>query len=310
MILAAGLTPAWQQILVLDSLNPGHVNRARETHWAASGKVVNAGLALHHLGAASMTLAMLGGLPGKSIDEEYKRLGAPHRWIWSERTTRVCTTVLDRSSHLTTEFVENAAPVSAGELASFVRAYEENAKHARLVVLSGSLPTGTPATLYRDLIEKTPGQVVLDASGKELEEALPCRPLLVKPNREEIGRTLGLPLRSDSDLKEAMAEVHRRGARTVLVSHGGDALWAYWDSGFRVFHPPGIDVVNPIGSGDCLAAGVAAALGDGLDMVDAIRFGMAAAADNAAALLPSRLDPDRVRALMDRVVFETADERR
>ena len=40
MILTAGLTPAWQQVLVLDELLPGEVNRAREVHWCASGKAI------------------------------------------------------------------------------------------------------------------------------------------------------------------------------------------------------------------------------------------------------------------------------
>ena len=49
MILAAGLSPAWQQIVVLDDLKTGEVNRAREVHWCASGKVINVGMALHAL---------------------------------------------------------------------------------------------------------------------------------------------------------------------------------------------------------------------------------------------------------------------
>ena len=61
MILTAGLTPAWQQILLFDSFRQGEVNRAREAHWCTSGKVFNAGIAAHHLDASSRTLAPVGG---------------------------------------------------------------------------------------------------------------------------------------------------------------------------------------------------------------------------------------------------------
>ena len=61
MILCAGLTPAWQQILVFESFRVGEVNRAREVIWCASGKVFNAGIAAHHLGGPSLTLATVGG---------------------------------------------------------------------------------------------------------------------------------------------------------------------------------------------------------------------------------------------------------
>ena len=61
MILSAGLTPAWQQILVFDSFRYGEVNRAAQVVWCSSGKVFNAGIAAHLLGGPSLTLATVGG---------------------------------------------------------------------------------------------------------------------------------------------------------------------------------------------------------------------------------------------------------
>ena len=51
MILAAGLTPAWQQILSFDQFTLGEVNRARRSVWCGSGKVLNVGCALRQLGS-------------------------------------------------------------------------------------------------------------------------------------------------------------------------------------------------------------------------------------------------------------------
>ena len=48
MIVAAGLTPAWQQLMAFDALEPGAVNRAREVTWCSSGKVLNVAIALAH----------------------------------------------------------------------------------------------------------------------------------------------------------------------------------------------------------------------------------------------------------------------
>ncbi len=306
MILAAGLTPAWQQILSFDSVKLGQVNRAREAHWTASGKVLNVGLALHHLGGPNLTLALVGGLPGKSIELQLASLGASCRWVWSDRPTRVCTTLLDRPNRVTTELVENASTVSPADIEGFTRTYRECVSKARFVVLSGSLPPGTPRTFYRELIDHTPGRIVLDASGAELLEALACRPLCVKPNREELARTLGLELSSDEQLKDAMNELNCRGAEWVLVSHGADALWASSNGRFYTFSPVKVPVVNPIASGDCLAAGVAWALRAGSEMPEAIRFGMAAAAENATMLLPARLDLERVRMRTGQITCQSA----
>ena len=103
MILAAGLTPAWQQIVLLDAFHPGEVNCAREVHWCASGKVLNAGVALHHLGAESLTLTLAGGEHLPAMDRELAALGVPRRWIESRVPTRVCTTILDTTGGSTTE---------------------------------------------------------------------------------------------------------------------------------------------------------------------------------------------------------------
>jgi len=301
VILAAGLSPAWQQMLIFDGVRVGEVNRAREAHWCSSGKVLNVGLALHHLGGPHLTLAPVGGVSGECIEGEFAALGIQHRFVRSNKATRVCTTILDRGAGRTTELVENASPAEPGELEEFFRAYEQVVPQASLVVLSGSLPTGTPPTFYRDLMERTRGQVILDVRGPELLATLALRPFCVKPNREELGKTFDRDLSSDSDLARAIEEVLRLGAEWVVVSQGEGELWASGGGAIHRFIPPTVEAVNPIGCGDCLAAGIAWAVEQGSEMLEAIRFGMAAAAENAATLLPSRLDLQRVRERMAEV---------
>ena len=306
MILAAGLTPAYQQMLVFDDFRLGEVNRARQVFKCASGKVLNVGLALHHLGGTNMTLALIGGLEGESIDREFASLGISRRWIWSPKPTRICTTILDRSGGAATELVENALPVEAEQLDQFSETFGGLAGTARIVVLSGSLPAGAPKAFYRDLIGRTGARVILDASGQELLAALPLHPFCVKPNREELSRTLGRELNTESDLKAALREVQRLGAEWVVVSQGSKMLWASGEGKLYLFQPAKVQTVNPIGSGDCLAAGIAWALRSGMEMSDAIHFGMAAAAENASMMLPGRLDLDRVRALVPRIIQREA----
>lgn len=49
MIVAAGMTPAWQQILTLDGLEVGELNRASDVVWCSSAKVLNVAIGLCHL---------------------------------------------------------------------------------------------------------------------------------------------------------------------------------------------------------------------------------------------------------------------
>lgn len=292
MILSAGLTPAWQQILSFESFGVGEVNRAAEAVWCASGKVFNAGIATHHLGGPSLTLAPVGGPAAAAIEAELDSLGVPHHLISTASATRVCTTILDRASGTMTELVENGRPMSEAELATYLDHYAALVAEASAVVLIGSLPAGTPHTYYRQLMERTACPAVLDFRGEGLLSVLDLEPLLVKPNREELAVTAGRPLETDDDLVAAMRALNDRGARHVLVSQGPGAVWLTGECGVWRLEPPRIaDVVNPIGCGDSMAATIAWAHLRGEPMLDAAKLAIAAAGQNCRKLLPCRLNP-------------------
>jgi tagatose 6-phosphate kinase len=297
VILSAGLTPAWQQILVLDGLCVGEVNRTERAVWCASGKVLNAGIAAHHLGGPSLTLAIVGGPAMPQITAEFQSLGTPFRWVPTEAPTRICTTLIDRATRTVTELVENGRPLTAAELAEFQRAFADEASRAEVVILIGSLPAGIPDSLYRDLLQHASCPVVLDFRGPGLMSVLDLQPDVIKPNREELAKTLNRPLEDDRALLEAMRSLNERGARWVVVTQGSQPVWVSSLDELYCLHPATIDkVVNPIASGDALAAGIAWGLRAGRSVPESVRLGLAAAAQNVRQLLPCRLDPTRLDA--------------
>ena len=107
----------------------------------------------------------------------------------------MCTTILDRATGVMTELVENGRPLRPEELDAFRRAYAEEAAKADVAVIAGSLPAGTPNSFYRELVERTPCPAVLDFRGEGLLACLDLKPLVVKPNREELAQTVGQPYR-------------------------------------------------------------------------------------------------------------------
>lgn len=296
MLLAAGLTPAWQRVLEFDDLHQGEVNRARAVHAFASGKVLNVGLALHHLGAQAVTLAPLGGPNGERIRREFAELDASVHWLPVAEETRICTTLICGERH--TELVEPSAPLTDHELHAFADAWQRLAAAADVAILTGSLPSGTPADWYRRMLDAAPHlRAVLDAQGGELLAALHSRPLVVKPNRRELAKTLRRTLDRDDELAAAMQEIHDLGAQWVVVTDGSRPVHVLGAGGHYRLQPPVVQrVVNPIGCGDCLAAGLAWGLARGLDMIPALALGLGCAADRLGDLRPGRLDAARVSA--------------
>lgn len=303
MIVTAGLSPAWQQILVFDHLVPGEVNRAARSLACASGKVLNVARALHTLGASCRCISPAGGNTGQALREDFRNAGIPATWIETQSGTRVCTTVIDSSTGTVTELVENAGAMREEELNSFTVAARAAAEEAEAVVLTGSLPQGTPAGILAELLASFSCPAVLDIRGPELRAALPHRPLLVKPNREELGRTIGQDLTgaNEEELFAAMSELNAAGAQWVAISQGGGAVLICGASlpettpqRFRCIPPSVAELVNPIGCGDSLAAGIALAVTRGATVPEAVRTGVAAAVVNLGSLAPAVLDPQQV----------------
>jgi tagatose 6-phosphate kinase len=318
MILAAGLTPAWQYVLVFDGLRVGEVNRARESRWFASGKAVNVALAVHSLQAPTRLVTFVGGGTGERLVQDVETAGIEADWVTSSQPTRTCTTLIDAAAGCTTELVENSAGVSPQELSRYQRAFARAAEQADVIVLSGSLPAETPRSYYRELLESiptasstmgadrsNPSRLVLDIRGPELLDCLAFRPFLVKPNREELATTVGRPLDDDRSLLAAMKELNERGAEWVLVTQGDRPAWLTSRNETCRVHPAsGALVVNPIGCGDSVAAGIAVGLHQRRDIASCVSLGLGAAAANLERLECARFSFDRAQELSQTVRVE------
>ena len=305
MILAAGLSPAWQRIMVFDDFPLGEVNRAREVVNCASGKVLNVAIGLQHLKSSVHCLSPCGGVVADQIRQEFESLQIPATWIETASTTRICTTLIDRQSSQITELVENAEPITSGELRQWKDAFDLLATDTNLLVLSGSLPAGIPSTVFADLLTESEAPAILDIRREELLTALPHQPLVIKPNREELEQTVGRSLQNQEDVIAAAEELRTAGAEWVVISDGALPLTVVGpEERFSIAVVPVETVVNPIGCGDSLTAGIAAAIHEGRSMQDAFRWGVACSAQNLQSLLPARLDYDKMLTVADSLKLE------
>lgn len=298
MILAAGLSPAWQHTLVFDRLEPGEVNRAQEVYHGASGKSVNVALALAASGAPVRLLTSSGGATGRLLADDCLRYPIECRFVDTRGATRECTTLIERASGHVTELVENVAPLSAAELLAARAAFRAALDRAEAVVLSGSLPAGAPPELLGVWVAESHRPVVLDARGPALRLALPRKPWIVKPNRRELAATVGRELPGDNDVLAAAIELQSAGAENVVVTDGAGPMLVLEASGDAHWvAPPAAEVVSPIGSGDCLAAGLAWGAAEGRSLRDSLPRAMALAAANCATPCPARFSPHEVAGL-------------
>jgi tagatose 6-phosphate kinase len=168
------------------------------------------------------------------------------------------------------------------------------------LTLSGSSPSAATHGLYADLVAMAKGRgvpVLLDSYGPALDALRDAWPDAIQVNRREAAAHLRISDPSDADLGRLLDDWSRRGARVAIVTDGPEAVLARVDGRrFRV-RPPEVDVVNPIGSGDCLLAGTADGMLACLGPEALLRRAVASAVANALVWDAGAIDPEAVRRL-------------
>src|SRR5262245_50454908 len=111
VILCIGTTPVLQRSLVFDRVQIDSVNRAKHVAEYASGKSINVARVLHTLGEEALVTGFVGGDSGKFIRSDLTACGFAHDFITVTPATRMCITVIDRSTGHATELVEESKEV-------------------------------------------------------------------------------------------------------------------------------------------------------------------------------------------------------
>ncbi len=100
---------------------------------------------------------------------------------------------------------------------------------------------------------------------------------LTSPNKEEVEVLVERPIITSDDIKEAGAELLHRGVKYVIITLGPEGVYCSSEeySGFI----PSIStlVVDSVGAGDALVAGVVAGFLWGVNFFEAIKYGISAA---------------------------------
>lgn len=100
----------------------------------------------------------------------------------------------------------------------------------------------------------------------------------VTPNESEAEALTGLPVTTVAEAEAAARALRAMGAGAVIITLGDKG--ALFHDGSRTVHVPPFKagpVVETTGAGDAFNGGFAAALAEGMDPVDAVRFGSATA---------------------------------
>jgi tagatose 6-phosphate kinase len=307
-VVVVGPNAAVDTYYSLEALDLGQVNRIGTVRDTAGGKANNLARALLRLGGRPLVVGIAAGQRGAFILNELEREGLDHDYVMAEGNSRLNTTLLAKSTRVTTVLLEPGQPVAVEALAALRQKVGHRARTVGCMVLTGSLPSGAPSSLYAELIRHMADArvfVAVDAAGEVLRLAAEAGPALVKVNWEEFesafpGHTQGWDRLQQQYRALVMGGMQilclTAGARGALVFSAHDQFWVRTDVS---------EWVSTVGAGDTFLAGLLVGLRRGDSLRDAARLASAAASANLQVLGCGFIEPELVQHFLSRThLFE------
>lgn len=252
-----------------------------ERRWAG-GKGVNVARWLRAAGVSAELLVPMGGSSGRELGRHLRAEGLPFRPFRLSQETRIdyiVTTPTGRQLR----FNPRGPVIRPEEQRALFERIERRFPRRGIVVLSGSLPRGLPATVYGELAGRARergGMALVDSDGPVFAAAVKARPFLLKPNEHELRQWAGGRVGTESALRGAAAELSAATGGWVLLTRGPRPAWLihhdvdrWWTAA-----PPPVRIQNSVGAGDAVLASVAAQIAQGNGPAEWLRWGMAAGA--------------------------------
>jgi 1-phosphofructokinase len=295
VIVTLTLNPSVDRTVEVETLARGEVMRAQSVRVDPGGKGINVSRALASHGLPTRAVVTVGGAEGEHLVALLRDTGIEILPVRIQGAIRSNITVVEPDG-TTTKFNEPGAELSQDELNAVFAAVKDAVLSAEWLVASGSLPPGTPAGVYADLVRSLADSgtsVAIDTSGLALEAVLAAGPNLVKPNRDELAEVAGRPLVTIADVIEAASRLRELGAGAVLASLGRDGAVLVDEDGAIHGRTSAVLPLSSVGAGDAMLAGFLAGGGKGADaLIEGLAWGAAAVLQPGSGM-PSPQDIDR-----------------
>lgn len=287
MIITVTCNPCIDKSFLVRGLTPEAKMRAWDVRYDPGGGGINVSRVIKRLGGETVAYGFAGGHTGAALRDLLDQEGLRYHLVEVRHPTRINITFLDEDDGAQYVFSLPGARVDGPEWRQLVSAIRDVDPKPEFLVISGSLPPGLGADAYSELAEDARQrgvQVLVDASGETLRATLKHRPLIVKPNRRELGLLTERELSGIDDVLAASREVLEMGPQSVIVSLGPEGALAVNAEGAWRASAPSVKTVSKVGAGDSMMAAIVRSLRMGKTLPEALKLGVAAG--TAATISP------------------------
>jgi tagatose 6-phosphate kinase len=299
--------PAIDIIYTLDELQPGRIFTDVSAESTPAGKGINVAKVVRTLGE-DVTVV---GLMPEEDKERFSRFledWSIHSYFYSvEGAVRVNTTITEKITGHVTHISSADYRLSTRIQDEFQGFLESRMHEGDVWALSGSIPQGFDSDAYMKLIQigkKKNIFIMLDSRGLAFNMGVRAKPHMVKPNLTELEAFFGEQVEGVHHIALKGKRLSDMGIEYVFISLGADGMIAIHEDECLLCSVPSVDVVDTVGCGDALVAGLLVARTRKFSFIEACRIGIACGTSNALHAGPGIVDNDEIWRLMEDVRIE------
>ncbi len=265
MIYTLTFQPSIDYVVYVEQMALNKMNRSKRERVVFGGKGLNVSQVLHNLGIESIALGFSAGFTGAEIERGMQASGCKTDFVHLDRgDSRINVKIKSMREGAVIEETEvNGLGPELGHAAIEEMLHKLEALSPEdVMILAGTVPPSLAFDEYRSVLEKIHAAgagLVVDTTGKHLQETLQYHPLLIKPNQEELGDIFDIKIASRENAVLYAGKLQRMGASNVLVSFAGEGAILVTEQGYILQRDAcsGM-VVNSVGAGDSMVAGFVA----------------------------------------------------
>lgn len=281
MIYTITFSPSIDYIPYVSNFELGQLNRATAVSYYPGGKGINISRVLSGIHCDTTALGFIGGFTGRFIEDFLTDESVNHHFMYVREATRINVKI---KSEIETD-LNGPSPQLNAQNEEYLKKYlENNISTGDFVVVSGTIPSSISNDFF-EFLEKNciqnNAKWILDTSGPRLKELLIYHPYLIKPNEFELQELVGKEITNLEDALEYAQQIVNEGIEIVVVSLGAAGAICASATKKMIAKAPKGKVVNTVGSGDSLVAGMLSQIVSENSLEDAFIYGVASGSATA-----------------------------
>ena len=300
-IITLTLNPCIDKTIWIDRLIPNEKLKAKHPEDEAGGGGINVSRAIKYLGQESKSIFLNGGFNGAYFKQIFKEEQIDYEEITIEGNTRMNLMLIDESTLLEYRIGMQGPNISTTEMGDLLAVLSQQ-KDYEFLVLSGSLPASIADNFLAEvakIVALHNAKLILDTSGKALQNVIQETVFLLKPNLSELSSLCNINENASFDeiLQATQKLLTQINCTAIVVSLGAQgAIMVTANESYHIY-PPKVNVKSTVGAGDCMVAGMTIALAQNKPWKQVLQYGIAcgtAATLNSGKGLCKLEDVDRL----------------